>query len=150
MTTWEDIVNNFKTLMEQTIGGYHYSKVSDMTRLSTMPASNWNKTYMVLFGGMPAPMSLYSGIVDLYYTVTLQIAYKLNQNDGNVSYNNAIEDVESVIVKRLTTTTWNSAANIINITHVSTSPAIFTLQNNSDEVFAVVNITFLVSGRQSM
>lgn len=147
MSSWSEIVSNYRTLLEGTFG-YRYGGVIDLAHRSSLPTSNWDKSYTIQMFGMPQPIMYYNSAVDLTYTVRLQISWELNENDPDLNdYNNAISDLEAIIVKRLDTRTWqNNTTTIGNITHISTGP--FQFISTTDEHFAVVSIDFQVVVRQ--
>ena len=148
--TWTEINDNFKDLMTVSQSAYRYAEVSDITQRSSVPSSVWDRSYTVQMNGMPETVNYYSGVLDIAYNVRLQLAYELNEHDGLQTYQTAISEVEDIIVQRLDTRTWQTSNifTILNIKHLNTSPFIFTSPSTSDEHFGVINIDFLVSGRQ--
>ena len=149
-SSWTEINDNFRGVMEVSMSGYRYAEVIDIEKRSGVPASAWDKAYTVQMNGMPETVNYYSGVLDINYNTRLQVAYELNEHDGNASYGAAVADLEAIIIKRLDTRTWQTSDifTILNIKHITTSPFIFTSPSTSDEHYGVVNIDFLVTGRQ--
>ena len=151
-TIWNDIHNNFKDFLEDSVTGLGvlvnikntYKEATDSVRLDTQPASIFNGKYSLqIYGITEQPDDVYI-TVRLDFDVLLQLSYNLNTHVNKDSYNNAISDIEEIIRKRLDTSTYGNT-NIENIRFLSCSP--FRFLDVKTEEFGIVDVIFRVTGR---
>lgn len=146
---WDILKENFRVLMEETIGNYHNANVIDITKKSGLPASVWDFGYTLQYFGMPKPKEFINQEIYVNYNVRLQVSYELNEHDELDDYDSTISEIENIVVQRLDATTWQNdpeaQGTIVNIEHQTTSPFTFISNSSSDERFGVVNIDFLVT-----
>lgn len=145
---WKEVIDDFTMLMDVDLSGATVNTFKkftggiDWTKKSAIPASLWNGAYSINYAGMESTQ-LINCYIHYIYNVKLQVAFSLNDRDDRASYNRAVLDLENIVRVRLQTSTW--ATPIINIEHIDTSD--FDFYNVENETFAIVNITFRVTGQ---
>lgn len=139
------IYSNSQTLMETTLVGLTnntFKEVQDLIDLTTAPASVFNGGYSLQMLRIPSIDYNVNATLGYEMLIRLQVAFEINLNN-RTSYNNAINDVETILTKRLTSSTFPSAI-VENITGSSIEVQNTTADNSS---FMIFNLDFTVQGR---
>jgi hypothetical protein len=148
MSAWGIATQHFRNLFES-IENELNNPLTEAVGLSRLdvkgsaPESIYNGAYVIQMNGMPVPAEDLNGVIDITYNVRLQIAYEFNSQDDQTTYNNAAEDLETIIKAALNVNNWDS---IYILTHRNTSQFLF-YGNASNQNFALVNLDFQVTVR---
>ncbi|TAK56693.1 MAG: hypothetical protein EPO24_10885 [Bacteroidetes bacterium] len=141
---WKTIHSNFKTLLDTTLSGMTYNalKESEQVELSrTQAASTFNGAYSIQLGSVRNASLKVNSILDYELEVLVQLAFELNKNAGRTSYNNAINDVETVIKHRLAPSSYEGTLLTVSL-QGGRRP-----QYIHSNTFVVFEVPFVVTGR---
>jgi hypothetical protein len=138
-TTFTYIAASFKTLMEQTIGGYTEAETIDLSKKDSSPASTVDHAYSTLVQGMNSTKKYVNDEGEFSWNVRLQVSFEINQQDNKESYNQAWDAINEIITERLN---YADYGLITNIEHISTSQLLPIVGNSF--TFVYVNIDFRV------
>ena len=149
ISNWQDIHDNFATLMETTLsgsdGGYHESDKIDLTKKDAVPGSIFDRAWSLVCQGMPKPWRYINGQVDMNFDVRLIVCFEINLQDSKASYNIATDAISTIIKARLPQSTWG-AGSIVMIEHKSTGQML-PISGRSQGSFMYVTVDFAVSAR---
>ncbi len=152
MASWDTIHTNFKTVMESSISGYvsgSYveSSAVDLKKKSSEPYSIFDRAYSIQMESMDSTSEYINGVADFNYNVVLQVGRELSYNDNKSLYNNAVEEIATIIQKRLNPLSYQGT--LLNVTHTGTS-GFDSIGNTDNENFSVTEISFKVQYRVSI
>ncbi|TAK57876.1 MAG: hypothetical protein EPO24_09415 [Bacteroidetes bacterium] len=141
---WKTVYTNFKTLLGTTLTTLTYNtlKENEQVELDRLPASSvFNGGYSIQLGSIRNVSLKVNSILDYELEVLVQMCFELNKNAGRTSYNNAINDVETMIKKRLTTSTYEGTLLTVNL-QGGRRP-----QYVHSNTFVIFEVPFIVTGR---
>jgi hypothetical protein len=109
-----------------------------------VPSSNWNGTYLLKLKNVSKVDDSVNRRFQYIYTLTLSAMFMISAGNSLASYNNAIEDTEKIVTKRLQQTSWTSSPSIAIITLQSIDEPRF--QKNTDSTYMGIDMNFEVNG----
>ena len=147
---WNYVYTNFGTLLSTTLSGETNNTLTaspSIISLSETPTSIFNGAWSLLLSDLSTVEDEGEGYYDYQIKTELQVGFEINTNDSSqTSYNNAVNDIETIITERLQTSSYNSTnTNNISIDSISQTSATFDKINNS-ESFWIARINFTING----
>lgn len=155
-TIWSIIHSNFKSTIENGTTGVNsltsisvsFSESTDTVDLKLQSSSIFDGKYSIQLDNINGlNQDLATGITDFDYNIRLQIALEINQNDIT-TYHTAIYNIEEIIRKRLSYSTWSNSS-IINVRLINGSKVQFIPQQDLER-FSIVELVFQVTGRTNL
>ena len=148
--TWASaIYPDFQELMDTDIAGTTYRTWTEFklgVDLKKANASIHDGAYTISYGGTPALDFEVNSEMGYNHVVILSLGFRLNMMDTTrTDYNNAINDIETIIKKRLTSSTWGIGIDMIEFSRAT--PFNFPL---GDQMYAVTEIEFRVRARTTL
>lgn len=147
MSIFGEIKQNFRMLIESgSITGsltntMHESKT--LLKPDHLAGSNWNGAYLLKIKGIPEADQTVNRRTEYKYQVTLSNMFLISAGDSVTSYDNAVEDVETIMNARLDVTTFGTGS-IGNITLNAINEPVF--QSTTDSTFLIINSDWDVTG----
>jgi len=148
MGHWKDIVDNFNLLMDDHINASGscstvFKEEPVQIDLDEVPASSLNGSYSVIYQGENIPVVSYNQNIDYLVNTRLEVAFLITDK---VTYNQALDDIHTIINKRLTPETWaNSTIGLVDLNSVS-KPRFTT---NNTGTCMIVDIDFQIQARDN-
>jgi hypothetical protein len=145
--TWiSSIYPDFQELMNTDIAGLTnrvFTEIPNGLSLSSTPFSVADGAYAVIWDGVKSLDFEVNSLMGCRHGVILELGFLLNPNDsGHTSYKNAVNDVETIIKKRMTDSTRASGIDRIEFVRSTGFE-----QKGSNEFFNIVKLYFTVITR---
>lgn len=159
MTAWSVIVENFRHLMQETIKNDAinlFDETPSGPDITKLPNSKFNGSYSISYRGNPQVFTEINGTITLQYGVRLKVCFVINQEDKNDpdtsiidkskrEYHNAVSDIETIVVKRLTASTFQDELDNIELQNIGELTFLDDIQN-----YATCDLDFSVRATREL
>lgn len=143
---WNSVYSNFKTLLETTLASDVNNALKESENqldIKQSPTSIYSGNYLLQFKGLSDFSYEINNTLKYTLSLNLQIGYEINLNDAaKASYNKAVNDIETIFIKRLDSATFPST--ILDIKGESVSELI---GETEGVAFLFCTMDFTIKGR---